>query len=148
MSVKSVPGCLVAIAPSLIGAPVAFLPLPRPHFDADALSPPDAGVPCDALLAGAELEPEPPLELDPPQAATVKATATSTAGRTERAPAHLRSMRMTPPPSDGFTVVPPGRSPARRARAAACRRPAGRASPAPRRGSRHGRAARRPPAGG
>src|ERR671932_496092 len=40
MSVKSVPGCFVAIAPSLIGAPLAFLPLPRPHFDAAALSPP------------------------------------------------------------------------------------------------------------
>src|SRR5436190_22653577 len=31
MSVKSVPGCFVAIAPSLIGVPVAFLPLPRPQ---------------------------------------------------------------------------------------------------------------------
>jgi hypothetical protein len=36
MSVKSVPGCLVAIAPSLIGVPLAFCPLPRPHFDAAA----------------------------------------------------------------------------------------------------------------
>ena len=31
MSVKSVPGCLVAMAPSLITGPVAFLPVPRPH---------------------------------------------------------------------------------------------------------------------
>src|SRR6185369_1793069 len=30
--VKSVPGCLVTIAPSLIGSPVAFWPLPRPHL--------------------------------------------------------------------------------------------------------------------
>src|SRR3954453_7563875 len=36
MSVKSVPGCFVAIAPSLIGVPLAFWPLPRPHFDAAA----------------------------------------------------------------------------------------------------------------
>jgi hypothetical protein len=36
MSVKSVPGCFVAIPPSLIGVPVAFWPLPRPHFDAAA----------------------------------------------------------------------------------------------------------------
>src|SRR3954452_14964237 len=34
MSVKSVPGCLVTIAPILIGVPLAFLPLPRPHFGA------------------------------------------------------------------------------------------------------------------
>src|SRR5204863_5645332 len=32
MSVKSVPGCFVAIAPRLIGVPVAGLPLPEPHF--------------------------------------------------------------------------------------------------------------------
>src|SRR5262249_35209794 len=31
MSVKSVPGCFVAMAPILIGAPVAFLPVPRPQ---------------------------------------------------------------------------------------------------------------------
>ena len=32
MSVKSVPGCLVAMAPSLIGSPVAFWPVPAPHL--------------------------------------------------------------------------------------------------------------------
>src|SRR5919112_760967 len=129
MSVKSVPGCFVAIAPSLIGAPAAFLPLPRPHFDADALSPPLAGVPFDDVLAPdePELEPEPP---PPPQAATVRATAATTAGRTERVLADLRSMRMSPPPrSCVFTGVPRPRSPARRARAAACRPRAGRGSP-------------------
>ncbi len=31
MSVKSVPGCLVAMAPILIVGPVAFLPVPRPQ---------------------------------------------------------------------------------------------------------------------
>src|SRR4029453_16232007 len=51
MSVKSVPGCLVAIAPSLIGVPLAFLPLPRPHFDAAA-----AGLLDAAVLLAAELE--------------------------------------------------------------------------------------------
>src|SRR4029450_3293473 len=32
MSVKSVPGCFVAIAPNLIGSPVAFWPVPAPHL--------------------------------------------------------------------------------------------------------------------
>src|SRR5918996_4105598 len=106
MSVKSVPGCLVAIPPSLIGAPLAFWPLPRPHFEAAALSPPLAGVPCDELLDDElapelELEPPPPPP-PPPQAATVRATAATTAGRTARVRADLRSMRMAPPPpSDG-----------------------------------------------
>src|SRR6266545_6640364 len=36
MSVKSVPGCLVAMPPSLMGSPLAFLPLPSPHFEAAA----------------------------------------------------------------------------------------------------------------
>src|ERR1019366_2894769 len=36
MSVKSVPGCLVTIAPSVIGVPVAFCPVPRPHVRAAA----------------------------------------------------------------------------------------------------------------
>src|SRR5258708_402064 len=31
MPVKSTPGCLVAIAPRVIGSPVAFMPVPRPH---------------------------------------------------------------------------------------------------------------------
>ncbi|WP_259310736.1 hypothetical protein [Capillimicrobium parvum] len=30
---KSVPGCLVTMEPILIGSPVAFWPLPRPHFN-------------------------------------------------------------------------------------------------------------------
>ena len=40
--VKSTPGISMSIPPSLIGEPVAFLPLPRPHtdFDADALPEP------------------------------------------------------------------------------------------------------------
>src|SRR5690349_17411914 len=147
MSVKSVPGCFVAMAPSLIGAPVAFWPLPRPHFDAAALSPPLAGVPCDVLLDDdfvLELEPE----LEPPQAATVRATAATTAGRTARVLADLRSMRMAPPPSGGFTGVPRVGSPGRRARPGACRRPAARASPVRPHGSPRCRADTRPRAGG
>src|SRR3954469_3577731 len=56
MSVKSVPGCLVAIAPSLIGAPVAFLPVPAPHFGAAA----GAAVLSGALAALLESSPPPP----------------------------------------------------------------------------------------
>src|SRR5919112_5230207 len=67
MSVKSVPGCLVAIAPSLIGAPLAFWPLPRPHFDAAA-----AGW-LAGVLALLELELE-LFESLPPHAATRNAT--------------------------------------------------------------------------
>ena len=52
MSVKSVPGCFVAIPPSLIGVPVAFWPLPRPHFDAaDGGLARRSGCPCCAELA-------------------------------------------------------------------------------------------------
>src|SRR5215469_17045189 len=37
MPVKSVPGCLVTMAPSVMGVPLAFWPLPRPHLLAGAL---------------------------------------------------------------------------------------------------------------
>src|SRR5215472_384254 len=37
MPVKSVPGCLVTIAPSVRGAPVAFWPFPSPHLLAGAV---------------------------------------------------------------------------------------------------------------
>src|SRR3972149_2535954 len=42
MTVKSVPGCFVAMAPSLMGAPFAFFPVPRPQtlFAADAVPDP------------------------------------------------------------------------------------------------------------
>src|SRR3954454_25000703 len=148
MSVKSVPSSFVAMPPSLIGVPLAFWPLPRPHFEAAALSPPLAGVLCAELLApdDDELELDPP---PPPQPATVRATAATTAGRTERVRADLRSMRMAPPPWGGFTaVLLRCRGRGRRARAGARRRPAGRASPVPPRGSPRGRADRRPRAGG
>src|SRR4051812_27612500 len=121
MSVKSVPGCFVAIPPSLIGVPVAFLPLPSPHFDAAA-----AGS-LGALLELCDEAPE--LELDellslPPQAATRNARATAAAAITGAKPI----LRIAPPPSYGFTGA------SRRARpvpAARRPRPAARASPAP-----------------
>src|SRR3954466_10944379 len=100
MSVKSVPGCLVAIAPSLIGVTLAFWPLPSPHFDAAA-----AGS-LDALV---ELDDEPPplalelvelLSLPPPQAATRNARATAAAAI---AGAERILCIAPPPPSYGFT---------------------------------------------
>src|SRR5689334_24180166 len=57
MSVKSVPGCLVTIAPIGIGAPVAFCPLPSPHFEA-AAEPLPALVLAAAGLAAAVLLPD------------------------------------------------------------------------------------------
>src|SRR4051794_1395765 len=137
MSVKSVPGCLVAIPPSLIGVPAAFFPLLRPHFDAAA-----AGW-LAALLElddeAAELDPdEPPLL--PPQAATRNAMATA-AAITGAKP----TLRIAPPPSCGFTGAS-RRGP--RAPAARRPRPAARASPGPPRTRRRVRAGRRPRAAG
>src|SRR5215208_4902950 len=64
ISVKSVPGCLVLIAPSLIGVPLAFLPLPRPHLEAACLPVSPANPPPSS-------PPPPPLSLSSsPQAAT------------------------------------------------------------------------------
>src|SRR3954470_7970944 len=100
MSVKSVPGCLVAMPPSLIGVPVAFWPLPSPHLDAEA-----AGA-AALVLALDELE----LLLSlPPQAATTERAAAiraaTTTGRIRRDP---RSMRITPPPLGVISLAPPG----------------------------------------
>src|SRR3954465_5185061 len=138
ISEKSVPGCFVAIPPSLIGVPVAFLPLPRPHFDAAA-----AG----SLGALPELcDDAPGLELAgllslPPQAATRNARATAAAAITGAKPI----LRIAPPPSCGFTGASRR---ARRAPAAACPRPAARASPLPPPRSRRGPADMRPRAAG
>src|SRR5512132_3539990 len=51
-SVKSVPGCLVTIAPTLIGDPVAFVPAFVPHFVTSA-----------AAFAVVELPPPPLLDV-------------------------------------------------------------------------------------
>jgi hypothetical protein len=57
MSLKSVPGCLVLIAPRLIGVPVAATPGLVPHEDVDVV--PLAAVPdavAAALLAAGALD--------------------------------------------------------------------------------------------
>src|SRR3954453_17317242 len=69
ISEKSVPGCFVLSAPILIGAPLAFWPLPSPHLDVGP-----------AALAGVEVSFAPPpllLSLLSPQAGTREATPTS-----------------------------------------------------------------------
>src|SRR6188472_1551035 len=84
-SVKSVPGCLVTIAPTLIGEPVAFVPGFFPHF-----------VTSEAAFAVVDAAPPPPLldvvlsSLLLPHAATstdMPATNTSSASTCR----HLRS---------------------------------------------------------
>src|SRR3954468_14832464 len=52
-SVNPVPGCLVTIAPTLIGVPVAFVPGFFPHL-----------VTSEAAFAVVELPPPPPLAVD------------------------------------------------------------------------------------
>jgi hypothetical protein len=79
MSVKSVPGCLVLMAPRTIGDPVALTPGLGPHEDVLALgvAPPEL-----LVLLALELAPDPPLlellELLLPHAAS-SATRTTTA---------------------------------------------------------------------
>src|SRR6478735_1875331 len=103
MSVKSVPGCFVAIPPSLIGVPVASWPLPRPHFDAAAAG--SAAAVLELPEAALELG---ELELDDffflTQAATTeRAIAATATARIERIPRDPGSMRIAPPPSCDFT---------------------------------------------
>jgi len=86
MSVKSVPGCWVAIAPRLIGVPVAAWPGLVPHADvADAAELADAAALVE-VLGGALLELE--LELlhpamTPPTARTATAAPASRERRLE-----------------------------------------------------------------
>src|SRR6185437_9656464 len=49
-SVKSVPGCLVTIAPTLIGVPVAFVPGFFPHFVTSSAAFAVVAVPLQQLL--------------------------------------------------------------------------------------------------
>src|SRR6266496_1049583 len=70
MPVKSVPGCLVTIAPSVSGVPVAFWLLPRPHFEEGAL-----------LF---EAVPPPEVPLLPPHAATRTETQAISAATVDR----------------------------------------------------------------
>src|SRR3954454_14052987 len=136
MSVKSVPGCLVAIAPSLIGVPLAFWPLPSPHFDAAAAGSLDALVELDDDAPPLALELVELLSLPPPQAATRNARATAAAAIAGAE----RILCIAPPPSYGFTGAS-RRGP--RARAAGRPRPAAQAWRGPRRRSRRGPAGMR-----
>src|SRR3954468_16077980 len=71
ISEKSVPGCLVASAPILIGAPEAFCPLPSPHFE--------VGPACAAGVLFSLAVLPPPLSSLLPQAATQTARPASKA---------------------------------------------------------------------
>src|SRR5689334_24985738 len=73
MSVKSVPGCLVTIAPILIGAPLAFLPLPRPHLAADVATLVPLGVAVPPALLLLLSPPQPPRISSRPAAAAQSA---------------------------------------------------------------------------
>ena len=69
MSLKSVPGCLVLIAPMLIGVPVAATPGLVPQDDVETVPVPELDVADDAadeadVLADADVLPEPVLELE------------------------------------------------------------------------------------
>src|SRR3954447_11939093 len=139
MSVKSVPGCFVAIAPSLIGVPLAFWPLPRPHFDAAA-----AGS-LEALVLALDDDAPELLELDepplpPPQAATRNARAITAAAITGAE----RILGIAPPP---WGVFPGASRRGPRARAAAHPPPAARASRGPLHRCRRAPAGRRLRAG-
>ena len=83
-SVKSVPGCLVTIAPTLIGVPVAFVPGFFPHFVTSA-----------AAFAVVELPPPPPL-LD----VRLVVVAAAARGNEHRQAGYEREQRkrMSPPP--------------------------------------------------
>src|SRR3954447_15184904 len=94
-SVKSVPGCLVTIAPTLIGVPVAFVPGFVPHL-----------VTSEAFFAVVELPPPPPddvlLLLSLPHAAT-STDRPATSATSASACRHLRSqpkivLTSDPPP--------------------------------------------------
>src|SRR2546422_10160499 len=99
IGVKSVPGCLVTIAPSLRGEPVAFWPLPSPHLE--AVTPPVLAVP--------------PPEVVPPQAAamTEKEIATANAAGARNLPWPTLVLNILSPPNRREALWPG--TPARRA---------------------------------
>jgi hypothetical protein len=94
MSVKSVPGCLVTIAPMRIGSPVAFCPLPKPHFAAVvAVSVVDAGVVLAELVLPLSL-----LSLPQAASATDRAIASTPSTASDKALRHPRLILTAPPP--------------------------------------------------
>ena len=85
MSVKSVPGCWVAIAPRLIGVPLAATPGLVPHDDvADAVELAAGAALLELLLAGALLELELELLLHPARTPLAARTATAAPASHER----------------------------------------------------------------
>jgi len=85
MSVKSVPGCWVAIAPRLIGVPLAATPGLVPHDDvADAVELAAGAALLELLLAGALLELELELLLHPARTPLAARTATAAPASRER----------------------------------------------------------------
>ena len=81
--VKSTPGISMAMPPSLIGAPVAFFPVPAPH-----------------LLTVAPAAAEPTFAVDLELAAVASATVASSATGRATAKVILRSIIPRPPSSD------------------------------------------------
>src|ERR1041385_7519188 len=93
-SVKSVPGCLVTIAPSLIGVPVAFTPGLVPHFDTSAAAcvvvlPPPPAVEAPVLLL---------LLLPHAETTTDRPTTKTNSVKTDRAFREPRCFLTAPPP--------------------------------------------------
>jgi hypothetical protein len=84
MSVKSVPGCLVAIPPIRIGDPLALVPGLVPHCDVSTLEPLELLELLALLEAPAALELELELDLLLPHAARTIVTPTAAMARMSR----------------------------------------------------------------
>jgi hypothetical protein len=110
MSVKSVPGCLVLIAPSAIGVPVAATPGLGPHDEvlldaADGLLLVLVAELDEALAAPDELLAV-ELELEPPQAARKKAPRIATDDRARRTRGTWWNILTDSPPPRGTVSEP------------------------------------------
>src|SRR3954451_17852467 len=92
-SVKSVPGCLVTIAPSLIGVPVALTPGLVPHFVTSpaAAACVEAPPPDDVLLLLLLLLPHAETSSERPTARTINV-------KTDRLLREPKSLLTAPPP--------------------------------------------------
>jgi hypothetical protein len=112
-SVKSVPGCLVLIAPSTIGDPVAFTPGFGPHDEVLTLDEPppalldDAVALEDAVALAAELAAEVALELlllPQPESAISAVSATVTTAAV-RGRSRMNDPMLTSPPKIWCSLV-------------------------------------------
>src|SRR6185312_2001758 len=101
-SVKSVPGCLVTMAPSLIGVPVAFVPGFVPHF---VTSPAAGAVPPLVAAGAAPVDADVLLLLLLPHALSTTARPTA---RTTTSAAHVLPLFPinAPPSLDQILVAP------------------------------------------